>query len=728
MFEVPAEILSLAFGSGAYVFLSGLLRQARTGAGGDGSPRGAPKTKEKESEHDEINHAWGGEFSKVASTAEPEPLEEASERVSSRSGSEMGEPEPGPEPDAGESGDSSGDEGHAKHVAQKLKECPATASPAGAPSGAADAARRSSRGGWLTGVWVGMFVLAALVEVYHSRVTLGTPGAPGNAVSDGASERPPAAAPSQEDKTATELASNKYAEMLATGMKKAAPSSAAVAAVPGPAASEKEEEGSVAQAQEALITMNLTKQAMTMTMVGNVPYFKSAYWGTLAVGTPQQHFKVVFDTGSGHLILPSTYCHVEACRVHNRYRRSRSTSAKDIDYDGTAVAPGAARDQITVNFGTGEVTGVFMEDTVCVDDRGLPPSASTKAQENGSSSNAEAPELPPGCVKLRMIAATEMSEEPFKDFEFDGVLGLGLSGLSQTAEFNFPGVMAGLARELGGNPATANTFAVFLAEHPLEESELTLGGWASRRFEGDRLAWSPVYEPDMGHWLIRIRRVLVDGQPVNFCEQGDCRAVVDSGTSLISVPTQSFSEIFEMLRHPAPLEGHCTGRGPEFQFELEGADNYTLRLRPEDYSRAERTSSPSAPVNLARAAFARDAARARAARRRQEDGTANATARAEAPPQPTRRDLYCKPMLMSMDLPAPVGPKLFILGEPVLRRYYTVYDMEGERVGFAPARHVPPPPGEAPALQSDAWFWEADEEAEAEKEKDEAAAKEGKRS
>ena len=27
-------------------------------------------------------------------------------------------------------------------------------------------------------------------------------------------------------------------------------------------------------------------------------------------------------------------------------------------------------------------------------------------------------------------------------------------------------------------------------------------------------------------------------------------------------------------------------------------------------------------------------------------------------------------MLMSMDLPEPIGPKLFILGEPVLRKYY----------------------------------------------------------
>ena len=31
-------------------------------------------------------------------------------------------------------------------------------------------------------------------------------------------------------------------------------------------------------------------------------------------------------------------------------------------------------------------------------------------------------------------------------------------------------------------------------------------------------------------------------------------------------------------------------------------------------------------------------------------------------------------------LPEPLGPKLFILGEPVLHRYYTVYDWQEKKV------------------------------------------------
>merc|ERR1740121_617969 len=45
-------------------------------------------------------------------------------------------------------------------------------------------------------------------------------------------------------------------------------------------------------------------------------------------------------------------------------------------------------------------------------------------------------------------------------------------------------------------------------------------------------------------------------------------------------------------------------------------------------------------------------------------------------------DLVCRPRIMAVNLPAPIGPDLFILGEPLLHRYYTVYDWSAERVGF----------------------------------------------
>merc|ERR1712224_27920 len=46
---------------------------------------------------------------------------------------------------------------------------------------------------------------------------------------------------------------------------------------------------------------------------------------------------------------------------------------------------------------------------------------------------------------------------------------------------------------------------------------------------------------------------------------------------------------------------------------------------------------------------------------------------------PTR---HCSARLMPVDMPAPLGPKLWILGEPVVQKYYTVYDWSALKIGF----------------------------------------------
>merc|ERR1719446_551106 len=72
------------------------------------------------------------------------------------------------------------------------------------------------------------------------------------------------------------------------------------------------------------------------------------------------------------------------------------------------------------------------------------------------------------------------------------------------------------------------------------------------------------------------------------------------------------------------------------------------------------------------------------------------TSDAELPQQVKR---HCRPKMMPVSMPAPLGPKLFILGEPVLHRYYTVYDWSSPRIGFglaASQRNVQGPPGSRP--------------------------------
>merc|ERR1719160_1756900 len=46
----------------------------------------------------------------------------------------------------------------------------------------------------------------------------------------------------------------------------------------------------------------------------------------------------------------------------------------------------------------------------------------------------------------------------------------------------------------------------------------------------------------------------------------------------------------------------------------------------------------------------------------------------------------CSFSLMALDVPPPKGP-LFIFGDPFLRRFVTIFDRTGPRVGFAVAKH-----------------------------------------
>lgn len=424
---------------------------------------------------------------------------------------------------------------------------------------------------------------------------------------------------------------------------------------------------------DGAFTVELERQQIPLHNTAGVVHHKSAYYGTVSIGGPvAQTFKVVFDTGSGHLVVPSFMCKAETCKKHRRYKRRASQTAQDIDVDGTVVSPWQARDQITVSFGTGEVTGIFVNDRVClggptsraptvgasllqrnidhVVNATIPVEGLVSESESGVHLSHQLP-LVPGCVSLRFVSAISMTEDPFSSFDFDGVLGLGLPSLSQTKEFNF--LESGAPGGAWNNHAlTAKMFGMFLAVSPKEASDITFGGYKPEHIvHGSEIAWCDASEPQHGHWQLKVKSITAAGQKLDFCDDGTCRAVVDTGTSLLGVPSLLGPELVGLLRHQShsPDGRRCDGPGPALEIQLE---HITLVLDPVDYARPENVP---------------------------ED---------ESQPDVTGLDDRCVPMLMHMDLPTPLSAKTLILGEPVLQRYYTVFDGSVPRVGFAEAFHV----------------------------------------
>jgi len=266
---------------------------------------------------------------------------------------------------------------------------------------------------------------------------------------------------------------------------------------------------------------------------------KYAYFGTIEVGTPPQPFSVVFDTGSGNLIIPSVTCTSQACQRHRRFNNATSTSAKPVYCDGNNRDPTFG--VIEISFGTGNIMGGCIEDKVC---------------------------LGAICNRISFIDASQESNEPFVEFTFDGVLGLALADMAQGPSFSF--------MEITGRIQVLrhSMFSVFMAADDAESSEITFGDIRNEHMDS-KLLWADV-RPGVGYWEVQIDDVTINNQPQQICE--DCRVAVDTGTSELAGPT----DIIERLRNLLNVDRACKNFDtlPKLGFII---SDHILNLEPQDY-------------------------------------------------------------------------------------------------------------------------------------------------
>jgi len=173
----------------------------------------------------------------------------------------------------------------------------------------------------------------------------------------------------------------------------------------------------------------------------------------------------------------------------------------------------------------------------------------------------------------------------------------------------------------------------YLGNSATERGELTLGGVDPAHFTGE-LVYVPLISTT--YWEISLGGLNIAGN--NYVPAGGQKAIVDSGTSILTGPAETVKSIAKAIGAKPIIEGEymvaCAyDTLPNFDFEINGA---IYSLSPVDYLIP--------------------------------DG-----------------DL-CLLGIMGMDIPAPTGP-LWILGDVFMRKYYTVFDVENTRVGFALANH-----------------------------------------
>ncbi|CAJ2658817.1 unnamed protein product [Trifolium pratense] len=215
------------------------------------------------------------------------------------------------------------------------------------------------------------------------------------------------------------------------------------------------------------------------------------YYGEIEIGTPHK-FTVIVYIGSSNTWLPSVKCYFTiAFYLHAKYRSSQSSTYKS---NGTSAA---------IQYGTGSISGFFSYDNTKVGD------IAVKDQE--------------------FIEATSEPGSTFVLPKFDGLLGLGFQEMSigNSVSIWYNMVEQGLVKD--------PVFSFWLNRNPKAEEgrELVFGGVDPAHFKGEH-TYVPVTRK--GYWQFAMGDVPVDRNSTGHCAN-DCSAIVDSGTSLLAVPT-----------------------------------------------------------------------------------------------------------------------------------------------------------------------------------------------
>lgn len=266
-------------------------------------------------------------------------------------------------------------------------------------------------------------------------------------------------------------------------------------------------------------------------------FLNAQYFSEITIGTPPQTFKVVLDTGSSNLWVPSSECGSIACYLHTKYDSSSSSTYKK---NGTSFE---------IRYGSGSLSGFVSQDTMSIGDL---------------------------TIKNQLFA--EATEEPGLAFafgRFDGILGLGYDTISVNKIV--PPFYSMIDQGLLDEPV----FAFYLGDtNNGEESEATFGGVNTDHYTG-KLTTIPLRRK--AYWEVDLDAITFGDATAELDNTG---VILDTGTSLIALPSTLAELLNKEMGAKKGYNGQytveCEKRDslPDMAFTLSG---YNFTITPYDY-------------------------------------------------------------------------------------------------------------------------------------------------
>ncbi|KAL3453579.1 aspartic peptidase domain-containing protein [Aspergillus insuetus] len=268
-------------------------------------------------------------------------------------------------------------------------------------------------------------------------------------------------------------------------------------------------------------------------------FMNAQYFSEIELGTPPQSFKVVLDTGSSNLWVPSSECGSIACYLHQKFDSSASSTYKKNGSD------------FAIQYGSGSLSGFVSQDTLKIGD-----------------------------LKVEGQDFAEATSEPGLAFafgRFDGILGLGFDTISVNKIV--PPFYKMIEQGLLDDPV----FAFYLGDANKEgdSSEATFGGIDKDHYTGE-LINIPLRRK--AYWEVDLDAIALGDDVAELDNTG---VILDTGTSLIALP----SNLAEMINTEIGAKKGFTGQYsvdcatrdslPDITFTLTG-HNFTIG--PYDYT------------------------------------------------------------------------------------------------------------------------------------------------